>query len=547
MSQPVNVLWRSEPEDPLRLRSWRRRLHCWIEKALTAFRAAVGDQAAAADGALDSDDYSVAVILDPRWANSRLPELSLLRLRVAQRERPGEPARPRERPAQPGARVRPTHSRARVRPTNSRAQVRPTQPRAQVRPTEPRGQVRTAQPRAQIRADEAAKQADAGQRSAVAVNREVRFGSIRYPFYVRSGSAAWHELADVLAGLRADRFLLVTDSGVPTAVVHAVRLRLEELAPATLLRVPADEKAKTISTVDDLAREAFTSGATRRSVVVALGGGLAGNVGGLLAHLFLRGTRLIHLPTTLLAMSDSVLSLKQAVNSPVGKNHLGAFHAPELVWAQLEFLDTLPPSQIRAALCEAIKNVVAICPGRYDEMAARLRADAVYSPAELAWFIGMCVDAKQEVMAADPLEKGRALILEYGHTVGHAAEFASGGNFSHGLAIGVGGLVAGHIASLLGVGDPVIELAHESLLELNGAPTFLRAGLTADHLMQAIRLDNKRGYRPYKAGYVDMILLAGLGQPYLPGGSIITQVPEGLVHAGIESRINHLTTPEGQE
>jgi 3-dehydroquinate synthetase len=499
MSQPVNVLWRSAPEDPLPLRSWRRRLHCWIEKALAACRAAVGGQAAA-DGGVHSDEYSAAVILDPRWANSRLPELSLLRLRVSSRDRPAELPRLRDRPAQP------------------------------------RGPVWT---------DKTAGQSP--RRTAVALNREVRFGSIRYPFYVRSGSAAWHELAGLLTSLRADRFLLVTDSGVPTAVVHAVRLRLEELAPATMLRVPADEKAKTIHTVDDLAREAFTSGATRRSVVVALGGGLAGNVGGLLAHLFMRGTRLIHLPTTLLAMSDSVLSLKQAVNSPVGKNHLGAFHAPELVWAQLEFLDTLPPSQIRAALCEAIKNVVAICPGRYDEMAARLRADAVYSPAELAWFIGTCVDAKQEVMAADPLEKGRALILEYGHTVGHAAEFASGGSFSHGLAIGVGGLVAGHIASLLGVGDPVIELAHESLLELNGAPTFLRAGLTADDLMQAIRLDNKRGYEPYRDGYVDMILLAGLGQPYQSGGSIITQVPEGLVHAGIESRINQLTTPEGQE
>src|SRR4030088_2898919 len=131
MSQPVNVLWRSEPEDPLRLRSWRRRLHCWIEKALTAFRAAVGDQAAAADGALDSDDYSVAVILDPRWANSRLPELSLLRLRVAQRERPGEPARRRERPAPPQSppprapRASPPHPAPRTSPPHRASRASP--------------------------------------------------------------------------------------------------------------------------------------------------------------------------------------------------------------------------------------------------------------------------------------------------------------------------------------------------------------------------------------------------------------------------------------
>lgn len=378
-----------------------------------------------------------------------------------------------------------------------------------------------------------------------ALDREVRFGNVRYPFYVRSGPAAWDELTGLLDSLHADRFLLVTDSGVPAPAVQAVSLELAKVAPATVLRVPANERAKTLTTIDDLSKEAFSSGATRRSVFVALGGGLAGNVAGLLAHLFLRGARLVHIPTTLLAMSDSVLSLKQAVNSPVGKNHLGAFHAPELVWAQLDFLATLPPSEIRAALCEAIKNVVAICPGRYDEMAARLRGDAVYTPAEFAWFIRMCVDAKQQVMAADPWEKGRALILEYGHTVGHAAELLSGGSMGHGLAIGVGGLVAARIATTLGVGDPAAEQAHESLLRLNGAPTMLRAGLTADRLLQAIRLDNKRGYIPHTPGHIDMILLASLGRPHLSGGSIITQVPENLVRAGIQSRVNRLAPAEG--
>jgi 3-dehydroquinate synthetase len=281
-------------------------------------------------------------------------------------------------------------------------------------------------------------------------------------------------------------------------------------------------------------------------VFVALGGGLAGNVAGLLAHLFLRGARLVHIPTTLLAMSDSVLSLKQAVNSAVGKNHLGAFHAPELVWSQLDYLTTLPPSQIKAALCEAIKNVIAICPAQYAELAGRLHADAVYTEAEFAWFIGMCVDAKQSVMARDPRESGRALVLEYGHTVGHAAELVSGGGLSHGLAIGIGGLVAARIAHLLGIGDPAVEQAHEELLRLNGAPTQLPDGFDAERLMAAVRLDNKRGYIPHRPGHIDMVLLSGLGQPYQADGSIITQVPEDVVHTGIQSRIGRLASSEGQ-
>jgi 3-dehydroquinate synthase/2-deoxy-scyllo-inosose synthase len=381
---------------------------------------------------------------------------------------------------------------------------------------------------------------------AVALDREVRFGGTGYPIYVRSGPAAWAELAGLLTGLRADRFLLVTDDGVPPPALDAVSRVLEALAPVTVLRVPSSETAKTLTTIDYLAREAFTSGATRMSVFVALGGGLAGNVAGLLAHLFLRGARLVHIPTTLLAMSDSVVSLKQAVNSPVGKNHLGAFHAPELVWSQLDCLVTLPRSQVHSALCEAIKNVVAICPGRYRELAARLRADAVYSAAELAWFIGMCIDAKQAVMAADPHEQGRGLVLEYGHTVGHAAELVTGGRLGHGLAIGVGGLVAARIATLLGIGDPAVEQAHETLLHLNGAPTQFSTGIEADQLMQAVRLDNKRGYLPPRPGCIDMVLLAGLGQPCQTGDTIITQVPEDVVFAGIQSRISRLPSPEGQ-
>jgi 3-dehydroquinate synthase/2-deoxy-scyllo-inosose synthase len=185
----------------------------------------------------------------------------------------------------------------------------------------------------------------------------------------------------------------------------------------------------------------------------------------------------------------------------------------------------------------------------------------VYSEAELAWFIGMCIDAKQEVMTADPHEQGRGLVLEYGHTVGHAAELLTGGRLSHGLAIGVGGLVAARVATLLGIGDPAVEKAHETLLHLNGAPThfgadllsadFLgadsfRAGFDADQLMQAVRLDNKRGYIPPRPGCIDMVLLAGLGQPYQAGDKVLTQVPEDVVFAGIQSRISQLPSPEGQ-
>jgi 3-dehydroquinate synthetase len=381
--------------------------------------------------------------------------------------------------------------------------------------------------------------------SAISLDLEVCLkaedASIRYPYHVRSGPGGWDEFTDTLSGLRADRFLLVTDDGVPAAALDAITPCLRRLAPVTLLRVRAREKDKNITAIERLAAEAFRDGATRRSVVVAFGGGLAGNMAGLLAHMFLRGIRLVHVPTTLLAMSDSVLSLKQAVNSGSGKNHLGAFHVPELVWIHLDLASTLPPEQVRAALGEAIKNVVAICPEHYDEMSRRLRADAAYSLPELAWFIEMCVAAKQRVMEADPYEKGPALVLEYGHTVGHAAEHISG-SMPHGLAIGVGGLVAARISTLLGLLDPAVEAAHQHLLERNGAPTMFPPGLTVPALMGTIRKDNKRGYLRPRRGYVDMVLLDGPGRPHRSGGSIITQVPEDVVITAIQTRLSHEET-----
>ncbi|MDQ2881589.1 MAG: 2-deoxy-scyllo-inosose synthase [Actinomycetota bacterium] len=365
------------------------------------------------------------------------------------------------------------------------------------------------------------------------LDREVRFGDVRYPFSVRSGAGSWQELTQRLEELDADRFVIVTEHGIPASLVAHAQMQLSSVAPCQVIDFAASEKTKTVATLDDLADKALIGKVTRQSVIVALGGGLAGNVAGLLAALLFRGIRLVHMPTTLLGMSDSVLSLKQAVNSGCGKNHLGTFHEPVLVWNHLDFLDTLPRAEIQSALCEMIKNVLAICPDRYDEVATRLRTDGRYSRETLTDFIGLCVDAKCAVMRYDPFEKGEALVLEYGHTVGHAAELLTGGKLRHGFAIGVGMLVAARIAVQLGYLDRSDEAAHRALLQRNGAPTTLPAELDLDSLMQAVGLDNKRGYRPELPGTQGLILLDGLGRPHHSDGSLITRIDEAVIHAGI--------------
>ncbi len=356
-------------------------------------------------------------------------------------------------------------------------------------------------------------------------DRLIQAGAARYPYHLRIRDDK-PTLARLLAGLDADRFALVTDQGVPARHLAHLSGLVAAVAPCTVQPIPVGERAKTLAAVAELAEAAIRAGATHRSVVIGFGGGRARNVAGLLAALLYRGIRLVHIPTTLLAMSDSVLSLNQAVNTSEGKNQLGAFHPPQFVWADLGYTKTLPPAQIRSALCELVKNVLAIAPDGYDWAAARLRPDARYTTWELAGFTAFCVDATQQVLAGDPRQTGRALLLEYGHTVGHALELLTPGGVSHGLAVGLGMLAAARIAGELGYLAASGEHAHRMLLARAGAPPVLPYRVPAKDILEAVHKDNKRGYRTPQPGTVDMILLDGLGTPHREGGTCLTHVPD---------------------
>jgi 3-dehydroquinate synthase/2-deoxy-scyllo-inosose synthase len=369
-------------------------------------------------------------------------------------------------------------------------------------------------------------------------NPDPPYQRYRFPYHLRRGD--WEEWLERVSALHADRFLVVTDSKFPLDVADAVVRRCARVQGQTSLHVfQSSEQAKTLHWINELAREAINERDTRASVVVALGGGLVGNMAGLLAGLLWRGVKLVHMPTTLLAMSDSCLSLKQAVNAELGdaelgKNHLGIYYAPVFVWSDLAFLDHLPAREIRAALCEAAKNVLAICPDQFAAVMSRLRPSADYADEELAWFIDMCIAAKCSVMARDALEKHEAVVLEYGHTIGHALEARTHGVIPHGFAVGIGLVVEARIAQLLGLLSQADLEAHLALLRANGAPTAIPAPITADGLLPLLLKDNKRGYLPARADAVDMVLLERPGVPHRTGQTIMTQVDASVVREAID-------------
>src|SRR3989440_2024333 len=338
-----------------------------------------------------------------------------------------------------------------------------------------------------------------------------------YPIEVRA-HPNWEEFRQKLAALHADHFTLVVDAGLPTELVEPVYRQVRALGvPCLLIPLLASEKAKLMQTALSVLYQARAhGGGTHASCFIALGGGLVGNITGLAASLVVRGIRLVHLPTTLLAATDSILSCKQGVNGEPApdlriKNLVGAFNAREFALVYLSFWQSLAPDEIRSGLCELVKNVLAIHPHRYEEVEALLNPQAHYSLEQFVQIFRWCFEAKQAVMRQDAHEQGAALVLEAGHTVGHALESLVG--MKHGLAIALGLLVEAHISHPRGwLSDSEVR-QHYALLGRNGVPTTLPRTVDIDGLIRLIRDDNKIGYLPRREGYHVMVLLKHLGQP----------------------------------
>ncbi|GAA2135512.1 hypothetical protein GCM10009760_14140 [Kitasatospora kazusensis] len=348
----------------------------------------------------------------------------------------------------------------------------------------------------------------------VALDRELQTGGANYRVKVRTGDRSWDELARDLAALDADRYVVITDGDVPAGLLARV--------PAQVLRIPG---TCTLQTVERLAERILLAGATRRTLVLGVGDDRTGDVAGLLAGLLFQGLRLVHVPTTLSAMCGPALSLRHVLPSAV----LGTHHAPELVWDQLDLLRDRPADELRADLAHLVRSVLAVCPAQYDRVAAVLNPDARYGPAELAAFVALCTDARAAVTAYDPLERGPGRVLGYGSTIGRAVRLLTGGALRPGYADGLGMLAAARTAAHLGLLDAAGERAHRELLLRSGSPVALPAGTDPDGLPAAVRLAAERG------GEAGLVLLAGLGRPYVADGSLLTQVGEDTLRAGVEA------------
>jgi 3-dehydroquinate synthase len=274
----------------------------------------------------------------------------------------------------------------------------------------------------------------------------IRVASSSGSYTIYCGAGALSRAPSLVKRLRESTGVFVLSS--PNVWHHWGRA-LAKMIPGARNPILFDdrESAKRLATVGGIARELVHAGADRHAVIVALGGGVVGDVAGFAAATYLRGVRLVHIPTTVVAQVDSAIGGKTGVDLPEGKNLVGAFYPPQLVIADPSLLRTLPHREFRSGLYEVIKYGVIADAKLFDYLERRMDAILRRDPAALAWIIPRSVAIKARVVSADERESGLRQLLNFGHTLGHALETATNyRRFLHGEAIGWGMIFATMLA-----------------------------------------------------------------------------------------------------
>ncbi|HJP99736.1 MAG TPA: 3-dehydroquinate synthase [Rhodanobacteraceae bacterium] len=352
---------------------------------------------------------------------------------------------------------------------------------------------------------------------------DVDLPGCRYP--IRIGNGLLADGTPWRSAVRGVHALVVSDEHV--APLYAQRLRDALVcAPGKPVEVetlvlPAGEAHKNLAAVAKVLDALAQLGATRDTCVLALGGGVVGDIAGFAAACWMRGIDFLQFPTTLLAMVDSSVGGKTGVDHPAGKNLIGAFHQPRAVIADLDTLSTLPDRELRAGLAEAMKTACVGDAGFFAWLEAHADALLARDAAALGHVIATCCRFKAGVVARDEREAGERALLNFGHTFGHALEAEAGyGALLHGEAVAVGMMLAARLSARLGMAHSADTQRLHALLQRTRLPTTPPPGISADALLARMRLDKKN-----RAGSLRLILWRGIGRAEIAEG---VQDPEVL-------------------
>ena len=352
---------------------------------------------------------------------------------------------------------------------------------------------------------------------------QVALGERSYPIHIGPGllgDPAW--ITPYLAGRQV---MIVTNETIAPRYLELVRRGLPADLEVHELVLPDGEATKTLACVSRIWDALLEAGFNRRCTLIALGGGVIGDMVGFAAASYQRGVAFIQVPTTLLAQVDSSVGGKTGVNHPLGKNMIGAFWQPRAVLIDTATLATLPAAEFSAGLAEVIKYGLirdADFLAWLEEHMAALRA---LDPEALAWAIERSCQIKAEIVAADETEQGVRALLNLGHTFGHAIEAHQGyGSWLHGEAVGVGMLMAADLSRRLGwLGDTEIKRI-QAIIDAAGLPLAAPADMGVEEFLVRMRLDKKNIDQSIR-----LVLMRALGD-----AEVYDDTPAGLLEACIQ-------------
>ncbi len=346
------------------------------------------------------------------------------------------------------------------------------------------------------------------------------------PYRVLVGRGLLDSLASLLEEYApAHRYALVSDSNVAPLYGEPTILRLKDAGlNAELFTFEAGERNKNRTTWSDLTDRLLAAGFGRDSCLIAMGGGVTGDLGGFVAATYMRGIPVVQVPTSLVAMIDASIGGKTGVDVGAGKNLVGAFHAPNLVVADPDVVATLPRAERAQGMIEAVKHGAIMDEAYFTELEREMQAilDGEAAPLERA--VARSVELKSGVVSEDEREAGRREILNFGHTLGHAIEAACSFRVPHGTAVACGMILEARLGVSLGVTDPDVVERLERVVESVGLPTGIPEGAAPGDIMTYLASDKK-----VRHGRTRFVLLSRIGAVHVADNSWSQPVDESTV------------------
>jgi 3-dehydroquinate synthase len=346
------------------------------------------------------------------------------------------------------------------------------------------------------------------------LNLDVDLGERSYPILIGPGLLG--QPGNLSPYIKGSRVLVVTNEVVAPLYLETLKASLQGASNMQVdaLVLPDGEHCKTLTTLQLVYDELLSNRHERSTTLIALGGGVTGDITGFAAATYQRGVNFIQVPTTLLAQVDSSVGGKTGVNHALGKNMIGAFYQPQCVLVDIDVLSTLPVRELRAGLAEVIKYGLL---GNYEffvwleqHIEALLTGDADL----LTQAVKICCEEKARIVAADEREGGMRALLNLGHTFGHAIEAAMGyGNWLHGEAVAAGMVMAVDLSRRLGWISADDAARARDLVARAGLPVCPPPEMTADQFVSLMAVDKK-----VQAGKVRFVLLRGLGDAVVESG-----------------------------